>query len=76
MYVTKREEQSEHLEILFLSGVKHWLKVFFELSAAFVLGKPIGSSKEHTAVTVLPRLALSLYDMTPKPSKSLWKQIP
>lgn len=62
MYVTKREEQSEHLEILFLSRVKHWLKVFFELSAVFVLGKPIGSSKEQTALNVLPRLALSLHD--------------
>lgn len=42
-------------------GEKHLLKVFFELSAAFVLKILIGSLKEHTAVTILPRLAFVFY---------------
>lgn len=48
-------------------GEKHLLKVFFESSAVFVLGTLTGSLKEQAAVTALPRVALSLYDMTPKP---------
>lgn len=48
-------------------GEKYLLKVFFELSASFVLGILTGSLKEQTALILLPRLALFLYDMTPKP---------
>lgn len=38
-----------------------------ELFAAFVLRIQTGSLQEQTAVILLPRLALFLYVMTPKP---------
>lgn len=41
-------------------GEKHLLKVFFELTAAFVLDILVGLLKEHTVVIVLPRLAFVL----------------
>lgn len=50
------------LKILFMRrvGEKHLLKVFFELTAAFVLDILVGLLKEHTVVIVLPRLAFVL----------------
>lgn len=41
-------------------GEKHLLKVFFEISAAFVPGILIGSLKEQIAITALLRLAFIL----------------